>query len=139
MKDEPNHSYNGGGVVYLLQSEISISTRQQHNIDRWTRIGQKIKIKKKTANNTAAQNLGLQQERHEDFQKLQDSMYSLLSYPYEVSMFIKLVNLSSNTIKDNFSHLRVNIGGVPNQRRETSFREIIWRLKSGPEQGPPPE
>ena len=28
MKDELNHSYIGGGVVYLLQSELSTSTRQ---------------------------------------------------------------------------------------------------------------
>ena len=28
MKDELNRSYNGGGVVYLLQSELSTSTRQ---------------------------------------------------------------------------------------------------------------
>ena len=28
MKDELNRSYNGGGAVYLLQSELSISTRQ---------------------------------------------------------------------------------------------------------------
>ena len=28
MKDEINCSYNGGGVVYLLQSELSTSTRQ---------------------------------------------------------------------------------------------------------------
>ena len=28
MKNELNHSYNGGGIVYLLQSELSTSTRQ---------------------------------------------------------------------------------------------------------------
>ena len=30
MKDELNRSYNGGGVVYLLQSELSTSTRQYY-------------------------------------------------------------------------------------------------------------
>ena len=28
MKDELNYSYNGGGVVYLLQSELSNLTGQ---------------------------------------------------------------------------------------------------------------
>ena len=28
MKDEQNRSYNGGGGVYLLQSELSYSTMQ---------------------------------------------------------------------------------------------------------------
>ena len=28
MKDDLNHSYNGGAVVYLLQSELSTSTLQ---------------------------------------------------------------------------------------------------------------
>ena len=30
MKDEVNRSYNGGVVVYLLQSDLSHSTRQYY-------------------------------------------------------------------------------------------------------------
>ena len=32
MKDELNRSYNGGGVVYLLQSELSNSTLQYPSV-----------------------------------------------------------------------------------------------------------
>ena len=48
-------------------------------------------------------------------------------------MFINLVKMLSNTLKDAFSHLYGKIGDFPNQRRETVFREIIRRLKSRPE------
>ena len=37
-------------------------------------------------------------------------------------MFINLVNLSSNTTKDAFSHIRGKFGELPNQRMETVAR-----------------
>ena len=92
----------------------------------------KEKAKKETAKKTAAQKLCLQQNRSEDFHKCQDSMYSLLLSTYKESMFIKLVNLSLNTLNDAFAHPGCNIGDLPNQRRETVAREIIKRLKLGP-------
>ena len=40
-------------------------------------------------------------------------------------MFIKLVNLSPEIIKDAFSHIGGKLGELPNQRRETVSREMI--------------
>ena len=65
----------------------------------------KEESKKETAKKISDQKLCLQQKRSEAFQKCQDSMYSLSSSPSEESMFVELVNLSSNTLKDVFAHL----------------------------------
>ena len=43
-------------------------------------------------------------------------------------MFIKLVNLYSNILKDAFSHTGGKVGELPNHIRETVAREIIWFL-----------
>ena len=57
-------------------------------------------------------------------------MNSLPSPPSEESMFTNLVNLSSNTLKDAFSHIGGKIVENLNQIRETVAREIIRFLKS---------
>ena len=49
----------------------------------------------------------LQQNRSEDFQEFQYSMNSNLS-PYEETMIINLIPLSSNTFKDVFYTLKVS-------------------------------
>ena len=59
-------------------------------------------------------------------------MYSLSSSPSNMYMFIELVNLSYNTLKDAFEHHGGICGDLLNQRRETSSRDIIQLLKSGP-------
>ena len=58
-------------------------------------------------------------------------MNSLLSSPTEESILINQVNLSSNTPKEYFSHIRGKLGELPNQRRETLSRDIIRFLLSG--------
>ena len=73
--------------------------------------------KKETAKKTAPQKLYLQQKKYKSFQKCEDSMDSLSYYPTEELMFIKLVNLSSNTTKDVFAHIGGNLGELPNHRR----------------------
>ena len=55
-------------------------------------------------------------------------MNSLASSPTKESMLIKIVNLSLNTLKYAFAHIRGKIGELPNQRRETVSREIICFL-----------
>ena len=52
-------------------------------------------------------------------------MNSLSSYPTKESIFMDLVNLSSATRKDDFSHIGGMCGELPNQIRETVGREII--------------
>ena len=94
---------------------------------------EKKEAKKETGNKTAAQRMCLQQNISEAFQKSQDSMYSISLSTSKESMRIKLVNLSLYTLKGAFAQLGGNIGDIPNQRRETTSREIIQRLKLGPE------
>ena len=48
-------------------------------------------------------------------------------------MFTNLFNISSNTLKENFSHIKGKLGELPNQRRETVAIDIIRFLKSGTE------
>ena len=48
-------------------------------------------------------------------------------------MFIEIVNLSLNTIKYKFTNLGGKLGNLPNQIRETLFRDIIQIFKSGSE------
>ena len=45
MIDELNWSYNGGGLLYLLQSELSISTRQYLFSDRLYATRRNIRIR----------------------------------------------------------------------------------------------
>ena len=73
--------------------------------------------KNKAANNESARKLCLQLNISEAFQKFQDSIYSLLSYQYELSMFIKLPNLPSYTPKNTFAHLGGKLGNLPNKIR----------------------
>ena len=45
-------------------------------------------------------------------------------YPPSEENFLKfLIKISTNTIKDNFIHLRVNMGNHPNQRQITASAE----------------
>ena len=57
-------------------------------------------------------------------------MNSLLLSPTEESLFINLVNLSSNTIQDAFSHIIGKLGEIPNLKREAVSREMIYFLLS---------
>ena len=63
---------------------------------------EKEEAKKETANNTSTQKLYPQQKQCEYFQKCQESMNIILSSPRKYSMFVNLVHLSSNTLKDAF-------------------------------------
>ena len=60
-------------------------------------------------------------------------MNSLSLSPTEKYMFIKLVNMSSITLKDKFSNIRGKLGELRNQISETVARYIIRLLKSVPE------
>ena len=84
--------------------------------------------KKETAKKIAIQNLHIQQKRSEDFHKYQEYMYSLLLSTSEEYMFIEFVNLSSNTLKESFSHLGGKLGDLQNHKSLTVSREIIWHL-----------
>ena len=55
-------------------------------------------------------------------------MDNIFPYPYKETMFIALVYLSSNTLKDTFVHLRGNMGNLRNYRRTTVSMAIIRRL-----------
>ena len=92
----------------------------------------KEKAKKETAKKTAAQKLCLQQKISEAFQKFQDSMYSLSLSPSKLSMFLELVNLTSNTPKDTYAHIGGKLDDLQNHRRETVSREIIRRINPLP-------
>ena len=58
-------------------------------------------------------------------------MNSLSWSPTKESMFTNLVNLSSKTLNDYFSHIGGKLSELPNQRRETAAREIIRFLMPG--------
>ena len=54
-------------------------------------------------------------------------MYNIL-YPYEQTIIVNFVYLSYNTLNDTFSHLRVNLGDLPNQIIPAVAMDIIQRL-----------
>ena len=57
-------------------------------------------------------------------------MKSLLLSPTKEIVLINLVNPSSTTIKDAFSHIGSKLNELPNQIRETVSREMISFLLS---------
>ena len=73
---------------------------------------EKEEPKNETAKKAAAQKVCLQQKKSESF-----------------SMFIELVNTSSNILKDAFSNLGGNIGELPNQIRENIIQRDHLDLK----------
>ena len=86
---------------------------------------EKEEAKKETAKKTLTQKLHLQKKRCEAFQKCQDSMKILSSYPTKLSMLTNLVKLSSTIIKYAFAFIEGKLGELPNQSRETVSREMI--------------
>ena len=83
--------------------------------------GKKLNIKENSHPKVASST-----KKYEAFQKFQDSMNSLSLSPTGESMFVNIFNLSSNTIKDAFTHIRGKLGKLPNQRRKTLSRDIIF-------------
>ena len=70
--------------------------------------------KKETVKKTATRNFHLQQKQYEAYQKCQESTNSLSSSTTKESLFINLINLSSNTLKDDSSHIGGELGELPN-------------------------
>ena len=50
------------------------------------------------------------------------------NHPYEETMLISLVNLSSTTLNGVFYHLVCKIDNIPNDIRATVAMGIIWHL-----------
>ena len=84
--------------------------------------------KKETGNKTAARKACLQQKRYKTFQKYQDCLYSLSPSPYEETMLIALVTLSSTTLEGACIHLGGNMYNLPNYRRPIAAMDIIRHL-----------
>ena len=74
---------------------------------------EKEETNKEISNKTATCKACLQQKWSEAFKKCQDCMDNISS-PSEVTMFIALISLSANTLKDAFVHLGGKLGDPPN-------------------------
>ena len=82
-----------------------------------------------TANKTAARKVHIQLKRSEAFDRYINSMNSLSLSTTDEERFIRLIQKSSNNIKDTFVHIGGKLSELPNQRRDTVSREMIQFMK----------
>ena len=80
--------------------------------------------KKITAKKTSTIKIHIQLKISEASDMCINSMNSLSSSTTDEDRFIKLIQKSSNTIKDAFVHIGGKLTKLPNQRRDTVSREI---------------
>ena len=106
-------------VIYLTTAKV-----EQYRLVAKKR-REKEEAKQETEKKTATWKLHIKQNWSEAFQKCQDSIKIILLSPTKELMLINLVNPSSTTTKDAFSHIGGNLDELPNQRRETVSREMI--------------
>ena len=115
MKDELNRSHNDGGVVYLLQSELSYSTGQYTKSKNWeTFLYTKIQILCKKQGN------------------LCNFFYSKIKKVYVTQFFIKYFNLSFIYKKhDTLQYLRVYIQRARQFAKNKTICVSFYLQKSG--------
>ena len=82
-----------------------------------------------TSKKTATRKVQLQLKRSEAFDMCINSMNSLSYSTADEYRFIQLIQQLSNTIKDAFVHIGGKFSKLPNKRRDTVAREMIWIMK----------
>ena len=114
---------NSTSGIYLTALKVS-----QYRQVAANRI-EKEEAKKITANKTATRKIHLQLKRSEAVDMCINFIKSLSLSTTNEDRLIKLIQQSSNTIKDDFVHIGGKLAELPNQRRDTVAIEMIRIMK----------